>query len=224
MISTPGLYYKTISVSAWRKDRAMKMRIPAARDIATVAVSLSVLGCFQFGDKDSKEAEPDAGPALGSFCQLVTQGSENATVTLRLENGSRQVDLTTETGTCNTGLDEACNSLPIGDNVRLKVIMNKKAVLSDSVEIESGKQYGFYLEADDETLPVLYRVDLSDDSDESSVCANNECTFGLYSPATCAPDDPCGWSNDGECDDACLNQSQIMFDDSADCTKTVEEQ
>ena len=36
---------------------------------------------------------------------------------------------------------------------------------------------------------------------------------------TCAPDDPCGWAEDGICDDPCLDLEGVdaVFDDSVDC-------
>jgi hypothetical protein len=202
---------------------AMQKRTSAAWTSAALyavfVVSFCEIGCFQLGQTDSGKEEADAGPALGSFCNSVTQGDSDATSILRLQTDTRQIDLPAKTGTCNTGLDDACSSIPIGDNVSIEVLVNNSSVLSDSIKIQSGKEYGFYLTVDKDTLPVLFSRDLTD---ESSVCSNNECDFYMYTANTCQPSDPCEWANDGECDDACLNQTPTMFDDSQDCTTAAQ--
>lgn len=45
-----------------------------------------------------------------------------------------------------------------------------------------------------------------------------ECNARAYTICTCAPDDPCGFRNDGVCDDSCLALAQNPFNDTADCT------
>ncbi len=48
-------------------------------------------------------------------------------------------------------------------------------------------------------------------------CGNGSPTSGAYTPCTCDPSDPCGWSNDGTCDSQCQTKFGSMFEDSKDC-------
>lgn len=51
---------------------------------------------------------------------------------------------------------------------------------------------------------------------EPAACAN-ECTQNMLAPCSCAASDPCGWRNDGMCDDRCAQFNATPFDDSEDC-------
>jgi hypothetical protein len=60
--------------------------------------------------------------------------------------------------------------------------------------------------------------EIFDDSEDCGVCSG-ACTLGVRTTCTCGPDDPCGFSNDGWCDDECLTAGYVdeMFDDTEDC-------
>lgn len=47
---------------------------------------------------------------------------------------------------------------------------------------------------------------------------NGACGLIAYDACTCGADDPCNWSNDGYCDEACALYNDTPFDDSGDCT------
>lgn len=46
---------------------------------------------------------------------------------------------------------------------------------------------------------------------------NGACGLIAYDECTCGADDPCNWSNDGYCDEACALYNATPFDDSGDC-------
>ncbi len=61
--------------------------------------------------------------------------------------------------------------------------------------------------------------DSDSDSDSDADPCNGDCTLGggQYNECTCDAADPCGWSNDGVCDEACEDIVDEAFDDSEDC-------
>ena len=56
----------------------------------------------------------------------------------------------------------------------------------------------------------------SDDVDIFSIC-NGDCLFLEWTECTCAPEDPCGWAGNGQCDKACEELVEVTFDDGDDC-------
>lgn len=53
---------------------------------------------------------------------------------------------------------------------------------------------------------------------ESTPPCGGSCDLGYYDGCTCSAADPCGWSNDGYCDDACDEVSPTdRFEDGLDC-------
>ncbi len=60
--------------------------------------------------------------------------------------------------------------------------------------------------------------EILDDTADCGVCGG-ACPFNTATPCTCDPSDPCGRSNDGWCDDACITLGVVdeMFDESEDC-------
>lgn len=57
-----------------------------------------------------------------------------------------------------------------------------------------------------------------DDDDDDDLDCGDECTDLVYSDCTCDPTDPCGWSNDGYCDETdCLYYFGFFFNDGDDC-------
>lgn len=44
-----------------------------------------------------------------------------------------------------------------------------------------------------------------------------DCDWGLYTECTCAPEDPCGWAENGICDSGCLTQVSEYFEEFMDC-------
>ena len=67
--------------------------------------------------------------------------------------------------------------------------------------------------------------DGDDDADDDTgdptdpEACDGDCAGLTYTACTCAPSDPCGWSDDGTCDDQCVTAGVVpsMFDDSGDC-------
>lgn len=49
----------------------------------------------------------------------------------------------------------------------------------------------------------------------------SECTDMRYTKCTCSAADPCGWANDGACDDKCFDYTDNPFDDSIDCASSL---
>jgi len=47
------------------------------------------------------------------------------------------------------------------------------------------------------------------------------CNARAYNACTCAPDDPCGYRNDGVCDDACYAIGANPLDDAIDCPPVI---
>lgn len=56
-----------------------------------------------------------------------------------------------------------------------------------------------------------------DDCEDPCVDVASQCNDLVYTECTCAYDDPCNWSGDGACDDACADFNANPFDDSVDC-------
>ena len=67
-------------------------------------------------------------------------------------------------------------------------------------------------------LPGGYFDDSADCQGATAAC-DGDCAAMRYTTCTCGSSDPCGWANDGDCDeDACAQVSAGgYFDDSADC-------
>jgi hypothetical protein len=54
-------------------------------------------------------------------------------------------------------------------------------------------------------------------SEQQHVRCAGACRDQVHDACTCDPSDPCKWSNDGVCDDACEQVAGEVFDDSLDC-------
>ncbi|MFC1609320.1 FG-GAP-like repeat-containing protein [Myxococcota bacterium] len=66
-------------------------------------------------------------------------------------------------------------------------------------------------------------IDHFDDSDDCINCSNapavqSQCDSMQYTVCTCASTDPCGWVEDGSCDQFCIDTYSDHFDDTVDCT------
>lgn len=71
------------------------------------------------------------------------------------------------------------------------------------------------------TAPDGYFDDSADCTGAGGTCSG-DCASRRYSRCTCGTDDPCGWANDGSCDQwACTEATDSVFDDSADCGSVV---
>ena len=60
------------------------------------------------------------------------------------------------------------------------------------------------------------KKDIKDNIEEEPLICNGDCIERRYTECSCSVEDPCGWQNDGICDDGC-NQFESHFDDSLDC-------
>jgi hypothetical protein len=61
-------------------------------------------------------------------------------------------------------------------------------------------------------------------TDTDTELCDGACADPFYNACACGPDDPCGWTGDSVCDEACVELGYVdeMFDDSADCDPVVD--
>ena len=183
-----------------------------------ILIALTLLpmsGCFDFGKDDASEG--DAGPAYANFCSVLESDGGDMTVELTVSNGDIKSVLTAVTGDCSTppDADAGCAEIPSGSDVSVKLTGDKRSLLKTYMPIEANGVYSFYLTVDTDSMPILYTRDLSE---AKLGCGSAMCVNLMYTPATCAAEDPCGWTNDGTCDELCAEFTADPFDDSADCS------
>lgn len=193
----------------------MKLRpIPRIIFCALPLTVLLLTGCFSFNQDDGNGEPVDTDPAFGNFCHGLSHDGGVLDIDLELIKDEKTAVLSALTGTCTTSLDAGCDEIPTGDGVSMRVTINHTSVLAATVDIEPNGEYEFYLSNDTDALPVLHSRELTA---SSLSCADSECNTLMYTPATCAVTDPCGWVNDGYCDDFCRDITATPFDDAADC-------
>jgi len=62
------------------------------------------------------------------------------------------------------------------------------------------------------------------DTDTDTDLCDGACAEEFYNACACGQDDPCVWTGDGICDEACVESGYVdeMFDDSADCDPSMD--
>lgn len=176
--------------------------------------AMLLTGCFSFNQEEA-EAPLGTDPAIGNFCHGLSHDGGDLDIRLQFEKDDKTATLSAVTGSCTTSLDAGCDEIPTGDDVILRVNVHNTPLLAATVDIAPGGEYEFYLSKDTDLLPVLRSRELTE---INLTCANSECNTLMYTPATCAAADPCGWVNDGYCDDLCQDVTALPFDDTADCS------
>jgi hypothetical protein len=164
----------------------------------------------------STDSEPTT-PAVAAFChQLVSEG-EDVTLNLSVTSRDGEVVLSAVTGSCSSPGAEECLEIPSGRDIDFTLIDDDGVtLLSGTADVIPGTEYAFVAEVDEAYNIFLNGGELP----EEYQCSEMECVLAYLTESTCAPDDPCGWANDGYCDDACLDYVDQMFDDAADCSGT----
>ncbi len=158
------------------------------------------------------DADTDTGQtALANFCHaLVYEGETSTTFSLAVGEGNDQVILDASTNTCSTALGGTCQAVPAGPAVSVTLRRGASTIASSTIEIASGGVYVFTARLTDTN-----EVEVVTEALSTVDCTNAECSY--YNENSCAPSDPCGWIQDGVCDDSCLDLVSAMFDDGEDC-------
>jgi hypothetical protein len=150
-----------------------------------------------------------------NFCHALYYGDIPVIFDLVIGSGAESTVLSAMSSSCSTQAGDSCIEVPTGSYVPFSLEDSGTMLISGSLTIEEGSEYVFFADLDGSDIVLSGGALLPEYS-----CSSMECEEGFYTEATCDPSDICGWSNDGMCDDYCLDVADSMFDDVADCGGT----
>ncbi len=172
------------------------------------------------GDEGEDTVDNDYGEeeemALISFCNPLAYNNEAAVMQVVIGDGDDALVLEASTGTCSNRLGDPCVEIDPGEDIHVTVVDENGAEhFETQINIEPDAVYVLKTNMDSESNIILDHGTLS----ENFSCKNVECNTRSVNDRTCAPDDPCDWAENQQCEDYCLDYVDEMFDDSVDCSK-----